>query len=180
MDISKNKVFQSPYKDEIEKRLAIGQSSRAISSWLKTRGETISPTTINKYKEIFFNVEAEASKIIKLKQEETKNQLADASDLDEQRAILETERNRHVATIRAVNHIAVLYQNINDMQEYLAKLSGYDPIVASHAARGIWQEIRQTIESLEKIQEKDRSTDNSSVAKILSQMNKMKKELDKK
>lgn len=174
-DISKNKVFQSPYKDEIEKRLALGSSPRSIASWLKTRGEDISYATINEYKKNFFSVDAEVGKIIKEKQEETKPVIVD----DTQAKLLETERNKHLSTIRAVNHIAVLYNNMHDMTEYLDKLKAYDPIVASHAARGIWQEIRSTIETLERLKEKEGSSDDSSVAKLLSSMKKAKKEMEK-
>ena len=71
-DISKNKVFASPYKEEIEKRLALGQSPRAIAKWLETRGEKISYATINEYKKAFFNVDAKAGEIIKNKQKELK------------------------------------------------------------------------------------------------------------
>jgi hypothetical protein len=175
-DISKNKVFQSPYKDEIEKRLALGSSPRSIASWLKTRGEDISYATINEYKKNFFSVDAEVGKIISEKQEETKAELIVD---DTQAKLLETERNKHLSTIRAVNHIAVLYNNMHDMTEYLDKLKAYDPIVASHAARGIWQEIRSTIETLERLKEKEGSSDDSSVAKLLSSMKKAKKEMEK-
>jgi hypothetical protein len=183
-DMSKNKVFQSPYKDEIEKRLAMGQSSRSIANWLKTRGETISYATINEYKKNFFNVDAEVGKIIKEKQEETKQELQKADNVDElekqQKALLETERNKHIATIRSVNHVAVLYNNIHDMTEYLAKLQSYEPVVAAHAAKGLYQEIRATIEVLEKLKEKEGTEDDSSVAKLLSSMKKKKRQLDQK
>lgn len=172
-DISKNKVFQSPYKSEIEKRLALGSSPRSISNWLRTRGEEISYATINEYKKNFFNIDAQAGEIIKQKQEETK------VDLETEHKLMETQVNQQIAKVRAVNHVALLYSNINDMQEYLAKLSGYEPLVASHAARGIWQEIRQTIEVLEKLKEKEGVSDDSSVAKLLSSMKKQKRELEK-
>lgn len=174
-DISKNKVFQSPYKDEVEKRLALGQSPRSIANWLKMRGEEISYATINEYKKNFFNVDAEISKVIKEKQEETKDLVVD----DTQSKLLETERNKHLSTIRAVNHVALLYNNMHDMTEYLDKLKSYEPIIASHAARGIWQEIRATIETLERLKEKEGSSDDSSVAKLLSSMKKKKRELEK-
>lgn len=170
-DPSKNKVFSSPYKDEIEKRLAIGQSPRSISAWLKSRGEDISYATINEYKKNFFNTDALAGKIIKEKQEELK-----AMKPADEKAIMETQRNMHLAEVRAINHISLLYNNINDMTEYLAKLQSYEPIVAAHAARGIWQEIRATIETLEKLKEKEGGADDSSVAKLLSSMKKMKRQ----
>lgn len=169
-DISKNKVFMSPYKDEIEQRLAIGQSPRSISNWLKTRGEEISYATINEYKKNFFNTEAQAGKVVKEKQEELKGQ-----ELEVQNKLMETQRNMHLAEIRAVNHVALLYNNIQDMTEYLGKLQSYEPVVAAHAARGIWAEIRATIEVLEKLKDKEGTADNSSVAKLLSSMNKIKK-----
>jgi hypothetical protein len=175
-DISKNKVFQSPYKDEVEKRLAMGQSPRSIANWLKTRGETISYATINEYKKNFFNVDAEVGKIIKDKQEETKQELKSTDNVDEleekQKALLETERNRHIATVRSINHVAVLYNNIHDMTEYLSKLQNYEPVVAAHAAKGLYSEIRATIEVLEKLKDKEGTSDNSSVAKLLSAMRK--------
>jgi hypothetical protein len=174
-DPSKNKVFASAYKNEIEQRLAMGQSPRSISNWLKTRGEDISYATINEYKKTFFNTDALAGKIIKEKQDE----LAVANnDYDKEKALMETQRNMHLAEVRAINHVSLLYSNIQDMTEYLSKLSGYDPIVASHAARGIWAEIRATIETLEKLKEKEGASDDSSVAKLLSAMKKKKRELD--
>jgi hypothetical protein len=175
-DPSKNKVFGSPYKDEIEKRLAIGQSPRSISNWLKTRGEDISYATINEYKKSFFNTDSLAGKIVKEKQ----NELAtvESNDYEKEQKLMETQRNMHLAEIRAVNHVALLYNNIQDMTEYLNKLQSYEPIVASHAARGIWAEIRATIETLEKLKEKEGAGEDSSVAKLLSAMKKKKKELD--
>lgn len=173
-DPSKNKVFSSPYKNDIEQRLAMGQSPRSIANWLKTRGEEISYVTINEYKKTFFNTDALAGKVINEKQSELKA----AENYDQEKALMETQRNMHLAEVRAINHVALLYNNINDMTEYLAKLKGYDPIVASHAARGIWAEIRATIESLEKLKEKEGASDDSSVAKLLSAMKKKKKELD--
>src|SRR5690625_1939626 len=117
----KNKVFSSPYKDEIEKRLVMGQSPRAISRWLSTRGEEISHATINEYKKSYFNFEAEAAKVIEQKQEE----LGANKSLDEleqaQKSLIQTEINRAVGTVKAVNHIAILYDNIQDMREYLGK-----------------------------------------------------------
>lgn len=176
-DPSKNKVFGSPYKDEIEKRLAIGQSPRSISSWLRTRGEEISYATINEYKKNFFNTDVLASKIIKEKQEELAVQ--DTGNFEEEKAVMQTQRNMHLAEVRAINHVALLYNNLHDMTEYLSKLQGYEPVVAAHAAKGIWQEMRATIETLEKLKEKEGADDNSSVAKLLSDMKKKKKELDK-
>lgn len=179
-DISKNKVFQSPYKNEIEKRLAMGSSPRSISQWLKTRGESISHVTINNYKRDFFNIDGEVSKIIKNKQEETKSKLPDNLEEAEkiQKSLLETERNKAIGTIRAINHISVLYENIQDMRQYLSKLQNYDPIVAAHAAKGLYSEMRATIEALEKIKEKEGQSDNSSVAKMLSTIKKHKRELE--
>jgi hypothetical protein len=174
-DISKNKVFSSPYKDEIEKRLAIGSSPRSIANWLKTRGEDISYATINEYKKNFFNTEALAGKIIKEKQEELKEK---APDFEQEQALMETQRNMHLAEVRAINHIALLYNNLHDMSEYLAKLQNYEPVVAAHAAKGLYAEIRATIETLEKLKEKEGAEDDSSVAKLLSAMKKKKRELD--
>lgn len=173
-DPSKNKVFASPYKDEIEKRLAIGQSPRSISNWLRTRGEDISYATINEYKKTFFNVDSMAGKIIKEKQ----NELKEIDNYETEQKLMETQRNMHLAEIKAINHVALLYHNIQDMTEYLSKLQGYDPIVASHAARGIWAEIRATIETLEKLKDKEGSEEDSSVAKLLSAMKKKKKEME--
>lgn len=173
-DMSKNKVFASPYKDEIEKRLAIGQSPRSIANWLRTRGEDISYATINEYKKTFFDVEAQAGKIIKEKQ----NELAEAKNYETEQKLMETQRNMHLAEIKAINHVSLLYNNINDMREYLMKLQSYEPLVASHAARGIWQEIRATIETLEKLKEKEGASDDSSVAKLLSSMKKKKREME--
>lgn len=180
-DISKNKVFVSPYKDEIEKRLAMGSSPRSISQWLKTRGENISHVTINNYKKDFFNIHGEVSKVIKEKQEElSPEQLPE--DLDEvekiQRSLIETEKNKAIGTIRAVNHVSLLYENIQDMRVYLQKLQNYDPIVAAHAAKGLYAEMRATIETLEKIKEREGESDNSSVAKMLSTIRKHKRELE--
>lgn len=172
-DISKNKVFASPYKDEIEQRLAMGQSPRSISNWLKTRGEDISYATINEYKKNYFNTEALAGQIVKEKQEEVKN-----NDLETQNKLLETQRNMHLAEVRAINHVALLYSNIQDMTEYLSKLQNYEPVVAAHAAKGIWAEIRATIEVLEKLKDKEGSNDDSSVAKLLSAMKKKKREME--
>lgn len=172
-DISKNKVFASPYKDEIEKRLAIGQSPRSIANWLRTRGEEISYVTINEYKKNFFDTSAMAGSIIKQKQEEIK-----VDDLEAERRLVETQVNQQIAQVRAVNHITLLYNNIQDMTEYLGKLQQYEPVVAAHAAKGIWQEIRATIETLEKLKEKEGQGDNSSVAKLLSDLKKKKRELD--
>lgn len=176
-DPSKNKIFGSPYKDEIEKRLAIGQSPRSISSWLRTRGEEISYATINEYKKNFFNTDSLAGKIIKEKQNELQAQ--EPKDFQEEKAIMETQRNMHLAEVRAINHVSLLYNNLHDMSEYLAKLQSYEPVVAAHAAKGIWQEMRATIETLEKLKEKEGANDDSSVAKLLSAMKKKKKELDK-
>lgn len=182
-DISKNKVFSSVYKDEIEKRLAMGSSPRSIAQWLKTRGEDISYATINEYKKNFFNTESQAGKIIKEKQEETKEKLKDVTQLDKleqkQRSLLETERNLAIAEIRAINHVQVLYENIQDMREYLYKLQSYEPVVSAHAARGLYAEMRATIETLEKLKDKEGSSDNSSVAQLISDINKHKKQLEK-
>lgn len=185
-----NKVFTSPYKDEIEKRLVMGQSVRAISKWLKTRGEEISYQTINEYKKKYFNIESEAAKIVKDKQKELKEQLPETDNLEEienaQRSLMETEMNMHLGKIRAVNHIAVLYENIHDMRLYLQKLQNYEPVVAAHAAKGLYQEIRATIETLENIKEREDGNDDSSVARLLANLKAerkriqdMKKELDK-
>lgn len=183
-DISKNKVFSSPYKDEIEQRLAIGSSPRSIAKWLETRGEEISYSTINEYKKNYFNTNAIAGKIVKEVQEKTANELEVVESADElekkQTALLQTQKNQAIAEIRAVNHVQLLYQNIQDMREYLYKLQSYEPIVASHAARGIWAEMRATIESLEKLKDKEGSNDDSSVAKLLSSLKKQKKELEQK
>lgn len=174
-DISKNKVFQSPYKDEIEKRLSIGQSPRAISKWLETRGETISYATINEYKKNFFNIDAKVSKIIKEKQEE----LEELPTVEDKTKEMETQLNMQIGTMLAINHIKVLYENIIHMQEYLAKLQQYEPVVAAHAARGLFQEIRATIETLEKIKDKDDSGNESSVAKAISALKKQAKEAER-
>ena len=175
-----NKVFHSPYKSDIEQRLAMGQSPRAISKWLQTRGEDISHATINKYKKEFFNVEAEASKVIKEEQKKFEEKLPkeqNVEDLEEtQRKLMETEMNLHIGKVRSVNHIAVLYDNIHDMRVYLSKLQNYEPVVAAHAAKGLYAEIRATIESLEKIKEREGADDDSSVAKLLSGLKKQKKE----
>jgi hypothetical protein len=175
-DPSKNKVFSSPYKDEVEKRLAIGQSPRSIANWLKARGEEISYATINEYKKNFFNTDVLAGQVVKEKQDELK--VIEQEDFEKQKSLMETQRNMHLAQVRAVNHVALLYNNVNDMIEYLDKLKNYEPIVASHAARGIWQEIRATIETLEKLKDKEGVGDDSSVAKLLSSMKKKKKELE--
>jgi hypothetical protein len=177
-----NKVFHSPYKDEIERRLAMGQSPRAIGNWLKTRGEEITHTTINEYKRKYFNTDAEAGKIVKQKQEELIDQLPEpVKDLEEveeaQKALLATERNKAIGTIRAVNHIAVLYENIHDMRLYLEKLQSYEPVVAAHAAKGLYAEIRATIESLEKIAQNSDDKEDTSVARLLSGLKVKAKEL---
>lgn len=181
-DISKNKVFASPYKNEIEKRLAIGNSPRAISKWLETRGEKISYATINEYKKEYFNIDGAAGKVVRLKQEETKNAVGETESLEEledkQTKLLDTQRNMAIAEIRAVNHVAILYENIEDMRQYLYKLQSYDPIIAAHAAKGLYSEMRATIETLEKLKEKEGSDDDSSVAKALSQIKKHKRELE--
>jgi hypothetical protein len=175
-----NKVFSSPYKDEIERRLAMGQSTRAVSKWLETRGETISYGTLNNYKKEHFNIDAEASKIIKQKQDELKSQLPQ-EDINElaiaQKSLLETDMNMHLAKVRAVNHVSVLYDNIQQMREYIIKLHTYEPVVAAHAAKGLFQEIRATIETLEKIKEKDGDSNNTSVARALSSLKKQSKEM---
>lgn len=180
-DISKNKVFASVYKDEIEKRLAIGASPRSISKWLEARGEQISYATINEYKKHFFNTEALAGKIVKQKQEELK-ELESVNSMDEleakQHSLLESQRNMAIAEIRAINHVNVLYENIQDMREYLHKLQSYEPVVAAHAARGLYAEMRMTIETLEKLKEKEGSNDDSSVARLLSSLKKQKRELE--
>lgn len=172
-DISKNKVFQSPYKNDIENRLALGQSPRSIANWLKTRGEEVSYATINEYKKLYFNTEALAGKAIKEKQEELKN-----TDLETQNKLMETQRNMYLAEVRAINHIALLYNNLHDMSEYLAKLQSYEPVVAAHAAKGLYAEIRATIETLEKLKDKEGTNDDSSVAKLLSSMKKKKREME--
>lgn len=171
-DISKNKVFASPYKADIEQRLAIGQSPRSITNWLKTRGEDISYVTINEYKKMYFDTNAMAGNIIKQKQEEIKE------DLEIETKLMQTQVNQQIAQVRAVNHVALLYNNINDMVEYLAKLQQYEPVVAAHAAKGLYSEIRATIEMLEKLKDKEGQDDNSSVAKLLSDLKKKKRELD--
>ena len=123
---------------------------------------------------MFFNVDAVDGKIVREKQEELKK----VESYDEEKALMETQRNMHLAEVRAINHISLLYNNINDMTEYLAKLQSYEPVVAAHAAKGIWSEIRATIEVLEKLKDKEGASDDSSVAKLLSAMKKKKKELD--
>lgn len=173
-----NKVLSSPYKDEIEKRLALGSSPRSISNWLRTRGEEISHTTIVNYKKEYFNIDKEVSKIMQEKQKETEEAIKEDNSLEEVQKTLNTQINMHVGKVRAVNHISVLYDNIHDMREYLNKLQHYEPVVAAHAAKGLYQEIRATIETLEKI--KNNGEDNtSSVAKLLSELSKQKKELDR-
>lgn len=173
-----NKVFASPYKNEIEQRLAIGQSPRAISKWLETRGEKISYATINEYKKEYFNFEKKAAEAVEKKQEE----LGANQSLEEleaaQKSLIQTEMNKAVGAIKAVNHIAVLYENIQDMRQYLFKLQNYEPIVAAHAAKGLYQEIRATIETLEKIKANQNEGDDSSVARMLSRLKSQKKELE--
>lgn len=170
-----NKIFQSVYKDEIEKRLAFGQSPRAISKWLETRGEAISHATINTYKKEYFDSSKMMGEVVKEKQEET------AKDIE----IITTEQNKpnsanqQIAQIRAVNHVALLYENIQDMREYLGKLQSYEPVVAAHAAKGIWQEIRATIETLERIQENSKDDDDSSVARLITKLKQQKREMEK-
>jgi hypothetical protein len=166
-----NKIFQSPYKDEIEKRLAVGQSPRAISKWLESRGELISHTTINEYKKKYFDTAKVVSDIIKDKQEETAEAVVIVPDVQKPNPV-----NQQIASIRAVNHVALLYENIQDMREYLAKLQAYEPVVAAHAAKGIYQEIRATIETLEKLQSGDKD-DSSSVAKLLTKLKAQQREM---
>lgn len=177
-----NKVFHSPYKDEIEKRLALGQSPRSIANWLRTRGEEVTHTTINEYKKKYFNTDAEAAKIIKQKQEELTPKI-ETNDLEEiekaQMSLIETEKNKAIGVIRAVNHISVLYENIWDMKMYLEKLQNYEPVVAAHAAKGLYAEIRATIETLEKLAREQEPEDDSSVARILSSLKTKAKELKK-
>jgi sensor histidine kinase regulating citrate/malate metabolism len=171
-----NKVFASPYKDEIEKRLAVGQSPRSIANWLKSRGEDISHTTINTYKAEYFDTKKVMKEIIQHKQEETAK---DVEVIVEPVSILTADPvNQQIAQIRAVNHIALLYENIQDMRQYLSKLQNYEPVVAAHAAKGIYQEIRATIETLEKIQAGTKEDDNSSVAKLLTKLKAQKREMD--
>lgn len=175
-----NPVFKSPYKDEIEKRLAMGSSTRAIAKFLETRGEKITLTALNNYKKEYFNVDAQASKIIKDKQKELQSQLP--SNIDEieatQKSLLSTDMNMHLAKVRAVNHVSVLYDNIQQMREYILRLENYEPVIAAHAAKGLFQEIRATIETLEKIKEKEGGSDDSSVASLLSTLKMHKREMD--
>lgn len=183
-DISKNKVFKSPYKDEIEKRLAVGTSPRSISKWLETRGEKISYATINEYKKLFFDENATAGKLVNNLQKETKTDNAQTVDQQletkyKEKALVETQVNQGIAKIRAVNHISLLYDNIQDMREYLSKLQSYEPVIAAHAARGLYAEMRATIETLERLKEKEGADDNTSVAKLLSSIKKQKREMEK-
>lgn len=183
-DISKNKVFKSPYKDEIEKRLAVGTSPRSISKWLETRGEKISYATINEYKKLFFDENATAGKLVNNLQKETKTDTAQTVDQQletkyKEKALVETQVNQGIAKIRAVNHISLLYDNIQDMREYLSKLQSYEPVIAAHAARGLYAEMRATIETLERLKEKEGADDNTSVAKLLSSIKKQKREMEK-
>lgn len=183
-DISKNKVFKSPYKDEIEKRLAVGTSPRSISKWLETRGEKISYATINEYKKLFFDENATAGKLVNNLQQETKTDTAQTVDQQlevkyKEKALVETQVNQGIAKIRAVNHISLLYDNIQDMREYLGKLQSYEPVIAAHAARGLYAEMRATIETLERLKEKEGADDNTSVAKLLSSIKKQKREMEK-
>lgn len=169
-----NKVFQSVYKDEIEKRLAVGQSPRSISKWLETRGEQISHTTITNYKKEFFDNTKIMSDVVKVVQEQTADGLEVVPVVNKPDPV-----NQQINKIRAVNHIQVLYDNIQDMREYLYKLQSYEPVVAAHAAKGLYAEIRATIESLEKIQAKGNETDDSSVAKLLTALKSQKREMEK-
>lgn len=183
-DISKNKVFKSPYKDEIEKRLAVGTSPRSISKWLETRGEKISYATINEYKKLFFDENATAGKLVNNLQKETKTDTAQTVEQQletkyKEKALVETQVNQGIAKIRAVNHISLLYDNIQDMREYLSKLQSYEPVIAAHAARGLYAEMRATIETLERLKEKEGADDNTSVAKLLSSIKKQKREMEK-
>lgn len=183
-DISKNKVFKSPYKDEIEKRLAVGSSPRSIAKWLETRGEKISYATINEYKKLFFDENATAGKLVNNLQQETKTDAAQTVDQQlevkyKEKALVETQVNQGIAKIRAVNHISLLYDNIQDMREYLGKLQSYEPVIAAHAARGLYAEMRATIETLERLKEKEGADDNTSVAKLLSSIKKQKREMEK-
>ena len=183
-DISKNKVFKSPYKDEIEKRLAVGTSPRSISKWLETRGEKISYATINEYKKLFFDENATAGKLVNNLQQETKTDTSQTVEQQlevkyKEKALVETQVNQGIAKIRAVNHISLLYDNIQDMREYLSKLQSYEPVIAAHAARGLYAEMRATIETLERLKEKEGADDNTSVAKLLSSIKKQKREMEK-
>lgn len=60
----KNKVVSSPHRDEIDKLLLRGESSRNVANYLKNQyNEIISYATINNYRKVHLNVTKEAKKI---------------------------------------------------------------------------------------------------------------------
>lgn len=60
----KNKVVSSPHRDEIDKLLLDGESSRNVANYLKNQyNEIISYATINNYRKVHLNVTKEAKKI---------------------------------------------------------------------------------------------------------------------
>lgn len=60
----KNKVVSSPHRDEIDKLLLEGESSRNVANYLKNQyNEIISYATINNYRKVHLNVTKEAKKI---------------------------------------------------------------------------------------------------------------------
>ena len=64
----KNKVVSSPHRDEIDKLLLRGESSRNVANYLKNQyNEIISYATINNYRKVHLNVTKEAKKIYNAK-----------------------------------------------------------------------------------------------------------------
>lgn len=60
----KNKVMSSPHRDEIDKLLLEGESSRNVADYLENQyNEIISYGTINNYRKVHLNVTKEAKKI---------------------------------------------------------------------------------------------------------------------
>lgn len=135
----KNKVVSSPHRDEIDKLLLEGESSRNVADYLKNQyDEIISYATINNYRKVYLNVTKEAKQIYnakKLKESQKKSKQKPKKSIDQKssekksRSRVDKKAQKLVGNIEELDHIISEMNDVNlEIDETLSKSEEIDPI----------------------------------------------------
>ncbi len=124
----KNKVISSPHRDEIDKLLLEGESSRNVSDYLENQyNEIISYGTINNYRKDHLNVTQEAKKIYtkrKLKESKKKSKSKSRVDRKAQKSV---EKKSKLAEKRSRSRVdkkaQKLVGNIEELDSIIAEMN---------------------------------------------------------
>ncbi len=131
----RNKVISSSHRDEIDKLLLKGESSRNVSKYLKNRyNESISYATISNYRKEYLNVTKEAKKIYserKLKERKSRKLAEKKSRASEKRSKSRVDKKAQklVGNIEELDSIISEMNEVNlEIDETLSQSEEIDPI----------------------------------------------------